>query len=67
MTDLAEINTSKEYSIAEVSRLTGYNGRTLRRWIDKGLLKARRNGLTDTSPFVVPGSEVQRLIDQKKA
>ena len=56
----------KEYKIQEVADILGVSYWTVKRWIYKDILKARRpkrpSGLCDkNAPYLIPGAEISRM------
>src|SRR5215217_1417225 len=54
-----------EVTLAEAVKQTGVADRTLRRWLDKGVLKGRRTDSPYGVKWLVSLSEVKRLADER--
>jgi excisionase family DNA binding protein len=51
-------------SVAEAAELCDVTGQTIRRWIEAGYFPgARRRGPGLTSPYLIPRSQVEALLD----
>jgi excisionase family DNA binding protein len=57
-------NGASYYSVTEAAEALGVHRNTVIYWINSNQLKAKKQGIADKSPYMIPSEEVERAKEE---